>query len=114
VDLDIKENGQFCTLKPKGRLICGEPANQFEAAFQRALSSGHIYLIIDLEAVPFLDSSGIGALVNALRASSKVGGNAKLVKPASFVGKTLNMVGVLQLFSVFETEEEAMAASAAS
>ena len=29
MDLDIKENGVFCTLKPKGRLVWGEPVNQF-------------------------------------------------------------------------------------
>jgi len=112
VDLDIKENGIVCTLKVKGRLVAGEPVSQFEAAFLNALSSGHIFLIFDLEAVPFLDSSGMGSIVNALRMSSKVGGNVKLVKPTSFVSKTLKMVGVLDLFQVFETEADAAAACA--
>lgn len=114
MDLDIKENGIFCTLKLKGRLVCGEPVNQFEGAFLNALSSGHIFLIIDLEAVPFLDSSGIGSLVNALRTSSKVGGSAKLVKPTDFVSKTLKMVCVLNLFGVFTNEDDAVAACAGS
>ena len=114
MDLDIKENGQICTLRVKGRLVCGDPVNQFDAAFQGALSSGHIFLIIDLEAMAFLDSSGIGALVNALRASNKLGGSARLVKPANLVAKTLKMVGVLSLFTVFESEEEAVASCAVS
>jgi anti-sigma B factor antagonist len=114
VDLDIKENGMFCTLKPKGRLVWGDPVNQFERAYLNSLSNGHIFLIIDLEAVVFLDSSGIGSLMNALRTFSKAGGSVQLVKPANLISKTLKMVGVLNLFGVFENEEDALAACAGS
>jgi anti-sigma B factor antagonist len=112
VDLDIRENGPLCTLKLKGKLIGGEPVNRFESAFLHALSNGHIFLILDLEAVPYLDSSGIGSVVNALRSSSKVGGSVKLVKPSNFASKMLKMVGVLDLFQVFDSEEAAAAACA--
>jgi len=114
VDLDIIESGSVCTLKVKGKLVCGEPVTQFEDAFMSALSSGHIFLIFDLEAVPFLDSSGIGSIVNALRTSAKVGGSVKLVKPANFVSKTLKMVGVLDLFEVFDNGADAAAACESS
>lgn len=114
MDLDIKQNGNVCTLKLKGKLVSGEPVSQFESAFHNALSSGHIFLILDLEDMPFVDSSGIGSIVNALRTSSKVGGTVKLVKPANFVHKTLKMVGVLDLFEIFDTEEDAAATVAGS
>lgn len=114
MDLDIKENGIFCTLKPKGRLVWGEPVNQFEGAYLNTLSSGHIFLIIDLEALVFMDSSGIGSLVNALRTAAKAGGSVQLVKPTNMVSKTLKMVGVLNLFGVFENEDDALAACAGS
>jgi anti-anti-sigma factor len=110
MDLDITESGSVCTLKVKGKLVCGEPVNRFQEAFMSALSTGHIFLIFDLEAVPLIDSSGIGSVVNALRTSAKVGGNVKLVKPASFVSKMLKMVGVLDLFEVFDSEADAAAA----
>ena len=112
MDLDIKQSGNICALKLKGRLVSGEPVNQFEAEFQSALASGHIFLILDLEAVPFMDSSGIGSVVNSLRMSTKLGGKTILVKPSSFVSKTLKMVGLTQLFGVFETEADAMNACA--
>jgi anti-anti-sigma regulatory factor len=48
--------------------------------------------------------------VNALRISSKMGGSTKLVKPSNFVAKTFKMVGILSLFGVFDSEEEAVAA----
>jgi anti-anti-sigma factor len=110
VDLDVRQSGSICTLKLKGRLVSGEPVNQFENAFQSALADGHIFLIFDLEAVPFVDSSGIGSVVNALRLATKLGGNVKLVNPTSFITKTFKMVGILSLFGVYESEDAAVAA----
>ena len=114
MDLDIRQSGNICTLKLKGRLVSGEPVNQFENAFQAALASGHIFLILDLEALPYIDSSGIGSVVNALRMSTKLGGNVKLVNPAAFVSKTFKMVGILSLFGVHESEADAVAACGGS
>lgn len=109
MDLDIQQNGNICTLKLKGRLVSGEAVAQFENAFQTALASGSIFLILDLEALPYIDSSGVGSVVNALRQSAKVGGNARLVNPSSFVLKTFKMVGILGLFGVYPTVAEALA-----
>ncbi len=114
MDLDIRQSGNICTLKLKGRLVSGEPVNQFENAFQAALASGHIFLILDLEALPYIDSSGIGSVVNALRMSTKLGGNVKLVNPAAFVSKTFKMVGILSLFGVHQSEADAVAACGGS
>jgi anti-sigma B factor antagonist len=108
VDLDIKQSGNTCTLKLKGRLVSGEAVNQFESAFQEALTSGHIFLILDLEALPYIDSSGIGSVVNSLRLSTKLGGSVKLVNPSSFVSKTMKMVGILSLFNIYDTEKDAL------
>ena len=110
MDLDIRENGNICTIKLKGRLVSGAPVSQFEGAFQSALSTGHINLVLDLEALPYLDSSGIGSIVNALRTANKLGGTVRLVNPTPFISKTFKMVGILGLFGIHSSEAEAVAA----
>jgi anti-sigma B factor antagonist len=111
MDLDIRQSGNVCTLKIKGPFKSGDPVTQFDNAVQAALASGHIFLVLDLEAMPVVDSSGIGAIVNALRQSKKMGGDTKLVNPSPFAEKTFKMVGILSLFSVFTSEADAVAAS---
>lgn len=110
VDLDIWQEGKICTLKVKGQLKSGDPVIQFDTAVQSAISSGHIFLILDLEATPYVDSSGIGAIVDALRNTNKVGGDVKLVNPSSFAAKVLKMVGILNLFTVHTSQADAVAA----
>jgi anti-sigma B factor antagonist len=112
VDLDIKESGAVCVLKLKGRLVGGDAVAQFESAFQQSLAGGHLILVLDLEALPYIDSSGIGSVVNALRQANKIGGTVKLVNPSPFVAKTFKMVGILSLFGLYESEAEALASCA--
>ena len=113
MDLDIRQSGNICYLKPKGPLKYGEGVNQLDEAVEAALSSGHIQLLLDLSDMPYVDSSGIGAIVDALRQAKKAGGDAKLVNPSPFVAKTFKMVGILSLFKVYDSEPEAVQACAA-
>jgi anti-anti-sigma factor len=110
VDLDIRQSGNICYLKLKGPLKYGEGVKQLDEAVEGALTSGHIHLLLDLSAMPYVDSSGIGAIVDALRQAKKAGGDAKLVSPSPFAVKTFKMVGILSLFKVYDSEAAAMEA----
>src|ERR1700753_1910778 len=110
VDLDIRQSGNICCLKLKGPLKYGEGVKQLDEAVEGALSSGHLHLLLDLSAMPSIDSSGSGAMVDALRQAKKAGGDAKLVSPSPFAAKTFKMVGILTLFKVYDSEAAAMEA----
>ena len=110
MDLDVWQKDQICTIKVKGPFKSGTSVRDFDLAVDGALNSGHVQLILDLEAMPVIDSSGIGAVVNALRRSKQAGGDTKLVNPSPFAEKTFKMVGILKLFGVFATQAEAEAA----
>lgn len=111
MDLDIKQSGNTCVLKLKGTFK-NESVRPFESVLTSAVSTGHIYIILDLEEMPKIDSSGIGAVVNALRRARQLGGDVKLVNPSDFAVKTFKLVGIWNLFGVFSSEEEAIAACA--
>ena len=110
MDLDVLQSGKTCTIRVKGRLNMGEPLDQFDAAVAAAFASDHPFLVLNLEAMPIIDSSGIGAIVNALQQSKKLNGDTMLVNPSPFALKTFKMVHIYNLFSVFETEAEALEA----
>jgi anti-sigma B factor antagonist len=112
MDLDIRQSGNTCTLKLKGPFKT-RSVREFDAALESAVANGCIYFILDLKEMPSIDSSGIGAVVNVLRRTRQFGGDTKLVNPSMFATKTFKMVGILSLFSVFNSEEEAIAACCA-
>ncbi len=55
MDLDIRQSGNICCLKLKGPLRYGEGVKQLDEAVEGALSSGHIHLLLDLAAMPYVD-----------------------------------------------------------
>ena len=110
MDLDIRQSGNICILKVKGPLKLGDGVDQFDSAVESAFACGHNFLVLDLEAMPYIDSSGIGAIVSVLRRAKQMGGDAKLVNPSRFATKTFKMIGILNLFSVHTTEAGALEA----
>lgn len=111
MDLDIRESGNTCTIKVKGPFKSFDAVREFESAVESTLATGHTFLVLDMEGMPVIDSSGIGSVVSVLRRARQLGGDAKLVNPSTFALKTFKMVGILNLFEVFATQEEAIAAS---
>lgn len=96
-------------MKLKGRLSMGPPLDRFNATMNELLSQGQSRIVLDIEEVPTIDSSGIGMLVRHLTTAKQNGGAIRLLKPSKFTVQTLKMVGLLNLFTTFEEEEAAVA-----
>ena len=80
----------------------GPPLDQFNATMTELLGQGHDKIILDLEEMPTIDSSGIGLLMRHLTTAKQSGGNIRLLKPTKFTVQTLKMVGLLNLFSTYD------------
>ena len=87
----------------------GEAVDIFRQTIDEAVAVGDNQLVVNLTEVPTIDSSGIGILVKAMASAKQRGGALKLVNPSKFVLQTLRLVGVLNLFEVFDDEDAAVA-----
>ena len=74
---------------------------------QEVLKSPAQVLILDLGAVPFIDSAGIGALVNCFVSRQKNGRRLLLAAPSDMVQKLFKVTRVNQLFETFPTLDAA-------
>ena len=80
----------------------------FSAAVKRTLSAGHEYLVLDLAAVPYIDSCGLGAVVQAYVGACRRGGTMKL---ANVTGRTSRLLQITHLLTVFEVYDSVEAAA---
>lgn len=97
-------------LKLNGKLHLGEPVDHLRTTIDDFMAVGENHIVLDMENVPLLDSSGIGALVKNLTSLKQKGGDLKLVNPTKFAVQTLKMIGVLNLFQIFDNEGAAVEA----
>jgi len=109
LDIDTKTLDGVKVVKLSGRLSMGPALDRFNSTMNELLGQGHSKIILDLEGVPTIDSSGIGMLVRHLTAAKQAGGAIRLLKPSKFTLQTLKMVGLLNLFTTFDEEAQAVA-----
>jgi anti-anti-sigma factor len=109
VDLSVLKQSDVQLLRLRGRLTLGEPVDSFRSALEEAINNGDTNILINLAEVPLMDSSGIGVLVRSQTLVKQQGGSIKLVQPTPYTLKTLKMVGLLDLFEVFDSEETGVA-----
>ena len=70
-------------------------------------------LLLDLAEVAFVDSTGLGAILRAIRKLADDGVGTRICRPARAVRTVMRMVGMHRVVPVYDTLEEALGGPAA-
>ena len=73
------------------------------------IADGQANIVIDLDAVGFLDSTALGVLVGAMKRARSAGGDVRLVCTQSRIAKVLEITRLDQAFATFVTVDAAVA-----
>lgn len=98
-----------------GRVIC-RPTGELDLytvpRFRQALagvdSGSHV--VIDMSAVSFIDSAGVGALVGGVRRIRDRGGDVAVACPKPGLRRLLHTIGVDRLVNISEDVKQALVA----
>ena len=72
-----------------------------------AVAEDQIWLTLDLTRVDFLDSSGLGALINGLKTARLAGGDLRIIGPNEQVKLVLKLTNLNTLLITVDSAEEA-------
>ncbi|MCC7180383.1 MAG: STAS domain-containing protein [Acidobacteria bacterium] len=92
-----------------GRLALGEAADVLHDKIRSLRQQGHRQIVINLGKVPYMDSSGLGALVSCHAAMSRDGGRLKLLCLTERLENLLMVSRLLNVFECFDDEASAVA-----
>ncbi|HLH07173.1 MAG TPA: STAS domain-containing protein [Terriglobales bacterium] len=90
-----------------GRITLGEDTVAFRSAIAGLIADGRKMVLLNLNGVPYIDSSGLGELVAAFTRVRDSGGKLKLLNLSPKI-RTLMMI--TKLNSVFDVQEDETAA----
>jgi anti-sigma B factor antagonist len=76
---------------------------------QSLLQQGHRKVILDLGNVSYVDSAGLGQLVQVYATTSHLGGSLKLLNLTKRLKDLLVLTKLLTVFEAYDTEAEAIA-----
>jgi anti-sigma B factor antagonist len=101
-------------MAPDGYVVC-RPAGELDAfsvhQFRQALAevASSRRVVIDLSAVPFVDSAGLGALIGGIRRVRELGGTVVVACGRPTLGALLQTTGIDRIVTVTGTVAEAAA-----
>ena len=101
------ENG-VTVISPTGRLdVAGAPA--LREALSEIAKEGPPRVVIDMEGVSFVDSTGLGSVIAALKQLRSTQGELRLAAPNQQVRVVLELTTLDRVFPYYATVEEALA-----
>ena len=112
MEIEVRTQGHVKVVKLRGKLVNGPPLDRLNATFTDLFTAGDFRVVLDMEEMPMIDSSGIGLLVRHYTTAKQRGGAVKLLNPSKFTIQTLKLVRMLNLFEVFEDAQLAVASFA--
>ena len=91
-----------------GKLIAGDAVVLYNAV-QGLTTRGVSKILINMDGLDMMDSSGLGELVRAGKLATSKGATLKLENISRDVRRTLEVTGYLRLFETFDNESTAIA-----
>lgn len=79
-------------------------------ALDRVIAAGHHRIVMDLDGVRFLDSTGLGVMVGRLKAVRDVGGDMHLVCTTPRITRVMAITSLDEVFTIHDSTDDAVAA----
>ena len=109
LEITQRETNGIYLLGLKGCLVLGEESGGLLAVIDNLLASGATRMVINLEQVHYVDSAGLGALIEMHRKTKAKGGSLKLCHLGPKLKQALEMAKLLPIFETCPSETAAMA-----
>ena len=104
----LKVVGDICVLKLDGRFMAAGDSFFLREKIKNVLSMGIQKLLIDMDSVPYIDSTGVGFLVSSHTSITQEGGHLKLLKVKPKILEVFKLMNLLKVFEIFEDDETAI------
>ena len=105
--LEVSEQGGWAVLAVSGEVDVATAPRLREQLIE-LVNSGSNRIVVDLENVEFLDSTGLGVLVGALKRVRMSDGELALVCTAARILKVFEITGLTKVFPMRSTVAEAV------
>jgi anti-sigma B factor antagonist len=108
MEIESRAVGDVVILDLKGKMTLGEGDELLKDKVNSLVHQGQRKLILNLAAVPYVDSAGLGEIVRTYTTVSRLGGALKLLSLTKRIHDLLSITKLLTVFETFESEDDAV------
>ena len=106
--IDQRKSEAVTVVDLSGKIVLGEPGSRLLETVKQLVGQGERKIVCNLEGVSYMDSSGLGTLVNCCNAVTERQGRFKLMKVHGNIRDLLRITKLLTFFEIFEDETAAI------
>jgi anti-sigma B factor antagonist len=108
--IDERTSGGVTIFDVRGRMTIEEASDKALVERVRArVQSGCNQIVLNLEGVPYVDTTGLCNIIEAYIATKRQGGALKLLHLAQHVRTVLTITKLLTVFEAYDSEADAIA-----
>jgi len=104
-----RQVGNVAVLDFGGRMTVDGGTALLRERIRELAAGGHKCVVFNMRELTYLDSAGMGEMVDACTTLRKLGGDLKLASPQDRVANLLRLTKLSSLFSIFPDEAAAIA-----
>lgn len=110
MNIEVASDHGATVIRPTSDRLDIEVAADFRAQLLSLIDQGNRHLVVDLKDVSFIDSSGLGALVSALKTLKRTtdSGDVRLARLQPPVVSLLEIIRLNRVFTSFPSVEQAV------
>ena len=100
--------GDVIVVDVSGRIAIQEGADQFRDVTRELIRQGHMKVVLNLQDVPYIDSTALGEIIRTYTSVIRKGGSVKLLNVSSHVHQLMVITRLLSVFDLFDSEADAV------
>jgi anti-sigma B factor antagonist len=108
VNITTGEVNGVCIVALDGRIVLGEESNSIRERVKSLIAGGKKNIVLNMAKVTYIDSAGLGMLVAAHVSAKNQGAALHLSNLGNKFHDVLQLTRLLTVFSVYDTEAEAI------
>ena len=105
-----KETKGITIIELTGNVMGGPDATSLNDQLHKLIDANKKKVVVDLEEVKFINSSGLGMLIGGLTTLRNSGGELKLARASKKIEELLKMTKLTTVFDIHKSVNEAVAA----
>ena len=108
MQFDVAQHDDVVVISLSGDVMGGPDGSTLHNKLHELRSAGSHNVVVDLDGVRFMNSSGLGMLIGALTTMRNAGGDLRLARVGERVLSLLMITKLVSVFKHFDTVEEAV------
>lgn len=100
----VEDRGRFTLVRVSGEVDMAT-APTLRQEFVRLVGEGRVDLVVDLAAVDFIDSTGLGILIGGLKRARSQGGDLRVCTPTGQVAEVFSLTGLAGVLRPIDADE---------